>query len=336
MVTRDDVARQAGVSPSTVSYVINNGPRSVSDSTKERVQKAINDLGYRPNAVARNLRRQRTSSLGLIIPDIINPYFAQVAQGIEAVAFERDFTVVFCHTKYSIDQELKYLDHLYDERAAGVLWVPATGEFEPAQRLLDYGLPVVLMDRVLDGIQIPAVVADNYRGGYIATEHLLSLGHRRIGCIARPVRLSHSLERVQGYQAALADAGIELDERLVAAGGFRLENGYEAIQYLLDLDDPPTAVFTYNDIMAIGAIRALKERGFEVPRDFSVVGYDDIPDAAYTCPALTTVRQAKYEMGAKGIELLIKIMDGEDVDPRTEERVDVELIVRETTGPLSG
>ena len=336
MVTRDDVARQAGVSPSTVSYVINNGPRSVSDSTKEKVQKAIDDLGYRPNAVARNLRRQRTSSLGLIIPDIINPYFAQVAQGIEAVAFERDFTVVFCHTKYSLDQELKYLDHLYDERAAGVLWVPATGEFEPAQRLLDYGLPVVLMDRVLEGIHIPAVVADNYRGGYIATEHLLSLGHRRIGCIARPVRLSHSRERVQGYQAALTDAGIEFDERLVAAGGFRLENGYEAIQYLLDLDDPPTAVFTYNDIMAIGAIRALKERGFDVPRDFSVVGYDDIPDAAYTCPALTTVRQAKYEMGAKGIELLIKIMDGEDVDPRTEERVDVELIVRETTGPLSG
>ena len=333
MVTRDDVARQAGVSPSTVSYVINNGPRSVSEATKEKVFQAIQDLGYRPNAVARNLRRQKTSTLGLIIPDIINPYFAQVAQGIEAVAFERDYTVVFCHTKYNLEQELKYLDHLYEERAAGVLWVPATGEIEPAQRLLDYGLPTVLIDRVLDGIELPAVVADNYRGGYIATEHLLSLGHRRIGCIARPVRLSHSRERIRGYQAALKDAGIDFDERLMAPGGYRLENGYEAIQYLLSLDEPPTAVFTYNDIMAIGAIRALRERGLNVPQDFSVVGYDDIPNAAYTCPALTTVRQAKYDMGAKGIELLLKIMDGEVVDPQTKERVDVELVVRESTGP---
>ena len=176
MVTRDDVARHAGVSPSTVSYVINNGPRSVSEETKARVLKAIKDLGYRPNAVARNLRRQRTSSLGLIIPDIINPYFAQVAQGIEAVAFERDFTVVFCHTKYSRKQELKYLDHLYVERAAGVLWIPATADPEPARRLKEYGLPVVMMDRVLEGVQIPSVVADNFRGGFLATEHLISLG----------------------------------------------------------------------------------------------------------------------------------------------------------------
>jgi len=333
MVTRDDVARAAGVSPSTVSYVINDGPRSVSTETKEKVLRAIQELGYRPNAVARNLRRQRTSSLGLIIPDIINPYFAQVAQGIEAVAFERDFTVMFCHTKYDREQELKYLDHLYDERAAGVLWVPATGDLAPAERLVAYGLPVVVMDRVLDGIDLPAVVADNHRGGYLATQHLLSLGHRRIGCIARPVRLSHSRERVQGYQEALEDAGIPFDERLVAAGGYRLENGYEAIQYLLSLDDPPTAVFTYNDIMAIGATRALKERGMDVPKDFSVVGYDDIPDAAYSCPALTTIRQAKYEMGARGIELLLRIMDGEKVDTQSEDRVPVELVIRESTGP---
>lgn len=333
MVTRDDVARAAGVSPSTVSYVINDGPRSVSTETKEKVLRAIQELGYRPNAVARNLRRQRTSSLGLIIPDIINPYFAQVAQGIEAVAFERDFTVMFCHTKYDREQELKYLNHLYDERAAGVLWVPATGDLAPAERLMEYGLPVVVMDRVLDGIDLPAVVADNHRGGYLATQHLLSLGHRRIGCIARPVRLSHSRERVQGYQEALEDAGISFDEHLVAAGGYRLENGYEAIQYLLSLDDPPTAVFTYNDIMAIGAIRALKERGMDVPKDFSVVGYDDIPDAAYSCPALTTVRQAKYEMGARGIELLLRIIDGEAVDAQTQERVPVELVIRESTGP---
>ncbi len=333
VVTRDDVARKAGVSPSTVSYVINGGPRPVSEATREKVLRAIAELGYRPNAVARSLRRQRTSILGLIIPDIINPYFAQVAQGIEAAAFERDFTVVFCHTNYNLHQELTYIDHLFVERAAGVIWIPATGDPAPAQKLMQYGIPTVVVDREIEKVSFPSVVADNFRGGYLATQYLISLGHERIACIVRPVRLSHSQDRLQGYLKALEDNHLPVDERLIASGGYRLENGYQSMQELLSVDPPPTAVFTYNDIMAIGALRALKEKGVRVPQDFSVVGFDDIPEAAYSCPALTTVRQEKYEMGAQSVALLQRLINGETFDEVPKVAVGVELVIRESTRP---
>lgn len=333
MITRDDVARRAGVSPSTVSYVINGGPRPVSQATREKVLHAIAELGYRPNAVARSLRRQRTSILGLIIPDIINPYFAQVAQGIEAAAFERDFTVVFCHTNYSLQQELTYIDHLYVERAAGVIWIPATGDPKPAQKLMQYGISTVVVDREIEKYSFPSVVADNFRGGFMATEYLISLGHERIGCIVRPVKLSHSQNRLQGYLAALKAHNLPEDERLIASGGYRLENGYHAMLELLNINPPPTAVFTYNDIMAIGAMRALKEKGINVPQDFSVIGFDDIPEAAYACPALTTIRQEKYEMGAQSVALLQRLINGERFDTAPKIVVGVDLIVRESTNP---
>ncbi len=333
MITRDDVARRAGVSPSTVSYVINNGPRPVSQATREKVLNAIAELGYRPNAVARNLRRQRTSILGLVIPDIINPYFAEVAQGIEAAAFERDFTVIFCHTNYNLHQELTYIDHLYIERAAGIIWVPATGDPVPAQKLIQYGISTVVIDREIDQFSFPSVVADNFSGGYKATEHLISLGHEHIGCIVRPTKLSHSQGRLLGYLAALKEHHLPVDERLIASGGYRQENGYRAMLELLQLSPPPTAVFTYNDIMAIGAMRALKEKGIAVPQEFSVIGFDDIPEAAYTCPALTTIRQEKYEMGVKSVSLLQRLINGEEIDEVPEIVVGVDLVVRESTGP---
>jgi LacI family transcriptional regulator len=335
MVTRDDVARTAGVSPSTVSYVINEGPRTISQRTRQKVLEVIRELGYHPNAVARNLRRQRTSSLGLIIPDIINPYFAQIAQGIEAAAFEQDYMVVFCHSNYSIEQEIKYIDHLFKERTAGVIWVPATSDPTPANRLKGYGIPAVVVDRVVDGANLPAVLSENEHGGFLATEHLIQNGHKRIGCIARPVRLSHSQGRILGYRNALRKYKIPFDEQLIAPGGYRLENGYQAIQYLLKLVPQPTAVFTYNDTMAFGAIRALHDAGYRIPEDFSVVGFDDIPEAGYHCPSLTTIRQEKYGMGTRSVELLQKIMSGEDLPDDHQVCLDVELVLRESSGPLN-
>ena len=334
MVTRDDVAKLAQVSPSTVSYVVNNGPRPVSAETREKVLKAIKELGYHPNAVARNLRRQQTNSLGLIIPDIVNSYFADLTKGVEDTAFDRDYTVSFCHTAYSLDRELRYVDHLYSERTAGVIWVPATGDPSPALRLREYEIPLVILDRNIHNLKAPSVVGDNFSGGYMATEHLISLGHRRIGCIARPVRLSHSQERVKGYTKALEDHGLPLDEKLIAPGGYRFENGSQAIDRLLSLEDPPTAVFAYNDIMAIGALRRLKEKGYRVPEDFSVVGFDDIPESSFTCPALTTIRQPKLEMGRKAADFLLDLIDGKQLGNAVQSMFEVVLVVRETTGPV--
>jgi len=333
MVTRNDVAKLAQVSPSTVSYVVNNGPRPVSAETRERVLKAIKDLGYQPNAVARNLRRQQTNSIGLIIPDIVNAYFADLAKGIEDTVFDKDYTVTFCHTAYSLDRELRYVAHLYSERTAGVIWVPATDNPSPALRMRERDMPLVILDRSITGLEAPSVVGDNFTAGYLATKHLILLGHRRIACIARPVRLSHSQERVRGYQTALNEHGLSAEEELVAPGGYRFENGSHAINYLLSLDNPPTAAFAYNDIMAIGALRRLKEKGYRVPEDFSIVGCDDIPEAPFTCPALTTIQQPKLEMGRKAAQFLLDLINGEELEDTAQAKFEVNLIIRETTGP---
>ncbi|MCB2202619.1 LacI family transcriptional regulator [bacterium] len=334
-VTRNDVARRAGVAPSTVSYVINNGPRPVSDETREKVLEAIDALEYRPNAVARHLRRQCTTTIGLIVPDTCNTYFAEVAQGIEAVAFENNYMVMFCHSDYQLERELAYVDTLYAEQVAGVLIIPATQSMESLKRLQKYHIPTVSLDRTPPGIETSAVVANNYRGGYLSTQYLLELGHRRIGCIARPVELSHAEERVRGHLTALRDAGVAEDPELIARGGYKMENGRQAMSQLLDLAEPPTAVFCYNDMMAIGALRCAVERDLDVPGDISIVGFDDIAETSFTCPALTTIHQDKFEMGRQGMNLLLDlIQDKPDLRNEKNAPLDVSLVVRESTGPV--
>jgi LacI family transcriptional regulator len=333
-VSRNDVARLAGVSSATVSYVINDGPRSVSAATRTKVLEAVEALGYQPNAIARNLRRQQSSTLGLIIPDTLNPYFAEVARGVEAVAFEHGYIVVLCHSHYSSEKENRYGDVLRTERVAGVIWIPASEDYEPASKFIDYQVPLVLLDRVLEHNEVPSVIADNFGGGLLATEYLISLGHRRIGFVRRLPPLMHSNERARGYRVALEKHGIPFDESLIVPGGYAFENGRIAGHALLERDAPPTAVFAYNDVMAIGVLRAAHECGLRVPEDLSVVGFDDIPDAAFTFPPLTTVRQPKLEMGRAGAEMLINLINRQE--PPKEKRLtfDVHLIERSSTAPM--
>jgi LacI family transcriptional regulator len=332
-ITRDDVARQAGVSSATVSYVINNAARPVSAETRKKVLQAIEELGYRPDGVARNLRRQRTSTLGLIVPDTFNPYFAEVAQGVEIVAFERGYVVILCHSNYDLDKEIQYVDVLSSERAAGVIWIPATSSFLPGEHLQAYHIPFVILDRVVGRENILSVVADNFYGGYLATQHLLSLGHQRICCITRPVGLDHSNARLRGYTTALTDHGYSLDECSLVVGGYRFEDGRQAALKILSTPERPTAIFAYNDLMAIGALRASRELGLRVPEDLSVVGFDDIPAAAFTFPPLTSVRQPKLAMGKRAVELLFAAINGENDPFQTQIKLEVELVVRASTGP---
>lgn len=333
---RDDVARLAGVSSATVSYVINNGPRPVSAETRARVLEAIERLGYRPNAVARNLRRQRTSTLGLILPDAQNPFFAEVAQGIQRVALDNGYVLIQCHSDFSEERELQFVETLYVERTAGVLWFPTSGNAEPARRLAEYQVPLVLIDRLTPGVAAPYVVTDNFRGGYLATQHLIEAGHTRIGCIARPRDLSHSQQRIQGYLRALQDHGLPVDESLIVRSGYRPEAGRLAGLELIQHSPRPTAIFAYNDFMAIGSLRAAYEQGLRVPEDLAIVGFDDIPQAAVTCPSLTSVSAPKSELGERAAHLLIDLIDGKPV-AETQIVLDVELVVRESTtrrGPI--
>lgn len=334
-VTRDDVARVARVSAATVSYVVNNGPRPVAPETRKRVLQAIERLGYKPNAIARNLRLRRSATIGLIVPDTHNPYFAEVARGVEQMASENDLTVILCHSDYKLERELHYVDVLRTERAAGVIWFPATNSPEPALQLDSYGMPLVVLDRTVSEVQAPAVIADNFLGGYLATKHLIELGHRLLSCITRPEDLHHSSERLRGFRAALVEHNIELDDSLITRGGFHLEDGRAAVERIMQHSSTPTAIFAYNDIMAIGALRAAYELRLKVPNDLSIVGFDDIPQAAFTCPALTTVSQPKNEMGRQGVALLVDMLHGKEIDRGEISPLPVKLIVRESTGSFS-
>jgi LacI family transcriptional regulator len=204
---------------------------------------------------------------------------------------------------------------------------------EAYNKLVSYDMPTVLVDRYVTGQNVPAVVVDNFRGGYIAAEHLIQLGHQCIGAIVRPVELSHSQGRLQGYMAALHDHGLEVDQDLIAPGGYYLENGRRAFRQLIELNPRPTAIFAYNDIMAIGALRAAHQCGLRVPEDLSIIGFDDIPEADFTCPALTTISQAKFDMGRKGAELLLQMIDGQVLPVEDAPLLVPRLVVRESTGP---
>ncbi len=332
VVTRNDVARHAGVSSATVSYVVNNGPRPVAEATRKKVLKTIEHLGYRPNAIARNLRLQQSTTFGLIVPDIHNPYFAEVARGVEQMAAENDLTMVLCHSDYKEEKELHFIEVLQAERSAGIIWFPATNSTEPAKKMAKFGMPLVVLDRVLEGIRAPSVVSDNFLGGYLATKHLIDLGHRRIGCITRPSELPHSSERVRGFREALRENSIEVDESLIVKGGFQLNAGCEAATKIIQNPLKPTAIFAYNDFMAIGALHAAYKLGLKVPDDISIVGFDDIPQAAFTCPALTTVVQPKLEMGREGVALLLKELNEPTENKVKKISLSIKLIIRESTG----
>jgi DNA-binding LacI/PurR family transcriptional regulator len=329
--TSTDVARLAGVSRATVSYVVNNGPRPVSEETRARVIAAIQKIGYRPNELARNLRTNRTFTLGLIVPDTHNSYFSEVARGIENIAFEQGYTVFLCHSGSNLNREMQYVNMLQAQRVAGVIWIPGTIDFTPYHKLKEYGVPAVVIDRLVPDEVVPAVVADNYQGGFLATTHLIELGHKRIGFIRRHVDMSHSQGRYDGYLSALRAHSIEIDDNLVVKGGFTLDDGRRAVKTLLELRNPPTAVFAYNDTMAIGGLRAAHEAGLDVPNDLSIVGFDNIALSGFTCPALTTVHLPKFEMGQHGTKLLISLIEKKQSPGDLLTPLGVKLIVRESS-----
>lgn len=331
--TRDDVARMAGVSPATVSYVLNDGPRPVSAAVRGRVLAAVEMLGYQPNLVARSLRLQKRSTVGLILPDLHNSFYTEVAGGAEEAASEGAASLLLTHSGFDAERELRCVTQLINERVGGVVWVPTGHSQEPVRRLETFRIPVVVLDSPVDLHVEYTITADNVAGGRAATQHLIELGHRRIGYIAGPSQMGHSERRRAGYAAALTEAGIPLDPSLVVPGGVFHEEGRRAAAKLLDRPDPPTGIVAYNDLTAIGALRAARELDYELPRDLSVVGFDDVAEARYTWPALTTVAQPKRDMGRWSVEILLHLIEAEPVPTADWSDLPVELVVRESTAP---
>jgi DNA-binding LacI/PurR family transcriptional regulator len=335
-VTISQVAREARVSTQTVSRVVNNRP-DVSPETRRRVQEVIARLGYQPNAIARSLVSRRTHTLGLITDDFSDYFFTQIITGAEAEARQHGYFFMLGSTERNVQDEPEYIRLLTERQVEGILFArPST---EPDDRhlagLLREGVPVVTTAYHLPGEPLTVVDVDNVDGGQQATQCLIDGGHTRIGMITGSLYWKSVNDRSQGFRQALESAGLPFRKEYIEVGDWSYESGYDAMVRLLDRAPEITAIFAQNDRMAIGAIHALRERGQAVPEDVAMVGYDDIPGAAFCHPPLTTMRQPMREVGARAAQLLIELIDDPKRD-RHEVLLKTELIRRDScNGPSS-
>jgi LacI family transcriptional regulator, galactose operon repressor len=311
VATISDVARTAGVSPATVSRVFNGG--RVTAERAERVRKAAADLGFSPNRVARSLRMQRTSVIGLIIPDIENPFFTSLARGVEDAAQRTNLSVVLCNTDEDVEKERRYLDIALAEQMAGVIVAAASRRRTDLSGLGARGMPVVAVDRRPRAAEVDAVMVDNQHGGEDATAHLLERGYARVACITGPAGVSTSEDRLAGYRAAMHEAGVPDDwtRAHTRHADFRVDGGYAAMRELLALRTPPDAVFVTNNLMTVGALQALREVGIEPP-EFGILSFGDVPWASLVRPPLTTVQLPAYDLGGAAAALLQDRLAGSD------------------------
>jgi LacI family transcriptional regulator len=330
MATIKEVAVLAGVSSATVSHVI-NGTRYVSDTVRDQVLNAMKELDYRPNDLARSLRSGVTHTLGLIIPDSSNPFFAELGHCIENAAFKAGYSVILCNTESDMRKELLYVDVLTKKLVDGMIFVAAGENADIFKSLVELDIPVVVMDRNYEGLDLEVVSSDNHQGGVMATNHLISLGHKRIGCVSGPSKINPSSKRLDGYVEALKSKGLPVDPRYIVQGDFHPESGFEAGRRLLALPERPTAIFACNDLMAMGVIKAAASMGLRVPEDLAVVGYDDIELASYTNPPLSTIKQPKVEMGLTALQIILDRISNRE-SGRQKIQLPVSLVVRSSCG----
>ncbi|WP_219825704.1 LacI family DNA-binding transcriptional regulator [Nonomuraea typhae] len=298
------MARLAGTSEAVVSYVLNNGPRNVAPHTRERVLRAIDELGYRPNVVARSLRTSRTHTIGLVVPDNANPFFAELAREIEDVAFAHGLTLLLGNAMDDDEREAAYVRTLIDRQVDGLILIPAHGPRTWRSQLAASGVPCIVLDRALDDTPASHLLLDNEGGAHEATRHLLSHGRRRIGCVAGPEDIHPTVDRVAGWSRALTEAGLDPSAMPLAHGPFGRRQGYLSGRALLAAEDRPTALFVTSDEQAIGVMRAAAELGLTVPGDVALCSFDGIAASSYTVPALTTMRQPIEDLGRRAVELL--------------------------------
>ncbi|MDL2078021.1 LacI family DNA-binding transcriptional regulator [Streptomyces sp. GXMU-J15] len=328
-VTITEIARQAGVSVPTVSRVV-NGRSDVSPRTRARVEDLLRAHGYR-----KRVSSTAATLVDLVFNDLDSPWAVEIIRGVEEVAHAAGVGTVVSAIHGRSGDAREWMRNLRARASDGVVLV--TSALEPVlhEELRALGVPLVVVDPAGSPLlDVPTIGAANWSGGLAATEHLLALGHRRIGLIAGPPRLLCSRARFDGYRATLEGAGLAVDESLVVQGDFRPESGCTGCTALLDLPEPPTAVFAASDQMALGAIEALRRRGLRVPEDISVVGFDDLPEVRWSAPPLTTVRQPLADMGKLAVRTVLRLAGGEQPDsPRVE--LGTELVVRSSTAPPS-
>jgi LacI family transcriptional regulator, galactose operon repressor len=331
-LTIREIAELAGVSIATVSRVL-NGRDDVSDDTRELVRRVVREQGYTANRSARGLSAGRTGLVGVLVPLVYPVYFSAILSGAAEALYEQDMRLVLSPTQHEHDREVSLLERLMHGMTDGALIVLPEESSEELERALAEGYRFVVVDPLMPlDERIPSVSAAHMSGADQAMQHLLALGHRRIAAVTGPSGWVATEDRRRGYHAALAAAGILPEPALEVEADFEIVPGREAAGALLDLPDPPTAIFAFNDNIAIGTLRAARERGLRVPEDLSVVGFDDIEHATIVTPALTTVRQPLAEMGRTAVSLLILLLERQRFETLHIELA-TRLVVRESTGP---
>ncbi len=336
-----EIAETVGVTSMTVSRVVNKSGY-VSDETRTKVLRAVKEMNYRQNGLARNLRRQRTETIGLVLGDISNPYSTELARAVRETALAKGFNLFICISEQSAKEDITAFESLANHSVDGIIVATrANAEGNDYLRgIVDSNIPVVVVGRDFQHEMVDFVSADNLSGGFEATQHLIDLGHTRIGFIGATLSGGASLKRLQGYLQALEQHDIEVDERLITGRkqaisevpGYSTEKmGYEGMKRLLSLPKRPTAIFARNDFTAIGAMTAINEAGLKIPEDIAIVGFDDIPMAVHTSPPLTTVRQPMRLQGQIAAEMLLQRIENEEGLERIERVLNCELIIRNST-----
>lgn len=331
--TIKDVARVANVSPTTVSRYLNK-KISLPEKSARRIDEAKEQLNYQPNATARNLILGKTKILGLIIPDITNPFFSTLADTVEAEAFELGYSVLLCNTRTDIHREYYYLDFLSLDRVDGILFLSNNASDAGLRERISQRSNVVILDEDIPGLSAPKVFSENENGGYLATRYLLEQGHRHIAYVGGADNLYSAQKRFQGYLRARAEFGLPVDPKLHYHGTYTYDYGTHVFSAIQKLNPRPSAVFAASDYIAIGILNRATEVGIRVPEELSLVGFDDVPFARLLRPPLTTIRQPIEQLGTYSTRLLAKLLESKGTFSQEPSYLPVELIIRGSVAPF--
>jgi LacI family transcriptional regulator len=326
-----DVARAANVSPAAVSRYLSN-QLQLPELTANRIDSAIKSLNYVPNAIARRMSLNSSETIGFITSDIVNSFFASIASAAEEAASQAGYSLTIFNSRNDIDRELQFLARVDDRQVDGLLFLTNHADDGRLRSKINASRCIVLLDEDVPGAIAPRLFAENQKGADLATAHLIKHGHRRIAYVGGPRGLLSGEERLQGFLLAHANASLSTADCLIHSGSYDERAAYEVLLHLWELDDPPTAIFAAGDVLALGIMRAARDLGLRIPRDFSLVSFDDIPHASLFDPPLTTVRQSSYDFGWQGVRLLLDLMNGDAIPPDPP-RLPVTLTVRESVGP---
>lgn len=333
MATMKDVAHLAGVSTATVSRALMS-PEKVSASTRKKVEQAVLEASYSPNSLTRNLRRNETKTIVVIVPDICDSYYSDIIRGVEDTAVEHGYLVLLGDSGQQKKRENSFVNLIFTKQADGMLLLGANLPFDvskPEQKNLP---PLVMACEFAPDLELPTVHIDNLTAAFEAVNYLTQLGHKQIAQITSEPQAALTQFRIQGYQQALRRAGVTVNPAYTVSGENAFASGARAMTTLLSLPIPPTAVFCHSDVMAIGAMQQAKRLGFRVPQDISIIGFDDIEFAEYCDPALTTMSQPRYDIGQQAMLLLLKILKGNDIQIGSR-LLDAKLVLRESVAPPS-